>query len=162
MWYCWRTNVLFVLKCYKTIYCYFSKVHEQDLTNFNFCLIFNSDSHSIHVFLYSIGVLDKPGSEFTGIFWLYCNQVPEDPAGSETSQSSVQIWGHAGEIKKKYISELHWCPFTTVSAVDLSEMTQQLLVGLPWHLLVIPWLFHHHMVTIFICSILWFPHQPQI
>ncbi len=43
------------------------------------------------------GVLDKPGSKFTGIFRLCCNQVPEDAAGFETTQSSVQIWGHAGE-----------------------------------------------------------------
>lgn len=37
------------------------------------------------------GVPDKSGSKFPGIFRLLCHQVPEDPPGSETTQSSVQI-----------------------------------------------------------------------
>ena len=48
-----------------------------------------------------VGVLDQPGSEFAGILWLHCDQVLEDPAGSEASQSSLQIRGHAGEMIKE-------------------------------------------------------------
>lgn len=69
-------------------------------------------SEFIHLSVLHIGVLDKPGSKFTGIFWLYCHQVPEDPPCFETSQSSVQIWGHEGE---KYV----FCPLLSLSATNI-------------------------------------------
>lgn len=57
------------------------------------------------------GVLDKSGGKLTGIFRLCCHQVPEDAPGFETSQSFVQIWGHAGE--KSYFN-FYFCDFSDV------------------------------------------------
>lgn len=78
--FCWSYSVI------KQYIVTFSKFMNKNELILNHLLIL-----SIHVFLLYTGVLDKPGSEFTGIFGLRCDQVPEDPAGSETSQSSVQI-----------------------------------------------------------------------
>lgn len=90
-----------------------------------------------------IGVLDKPGSKFTGIFWLYGDQVTEDPARFETSQSSVQIWGDAGEEKNKlFRADVTYSFYIKYNAEVLSKLYQQLLEGFELFCLIYPSGFH--------------------